>query len=105
MIQSKKDLKFYLKEDGKRNGFDKGYMHYAIHLLIGSENARSYRYLRALRRCEYQSQKKSPFCRLVCAWYKLKLAVLGSRYHIQIPLNKSGYGLRIMHLSGGGGCC
>lgn len=103
MIKTRKDLKFYLLEDGKRNGFGKNYFNYLVHLLAGSENARSYRYLRTLRRCEYHVNQKSVWHKFPLAFYKLKRAILGSRYHIQIPLNKCGYGLRIMHLSGGGG--
>lgn len=29
---------------------------------------------------------------------------LSSKYGIFVPINVSGYGLRIMHISGGGGC-
>ena len=103
MIKTREDLKFYLLEDGKRNGFGKNYFNYLVHLLAGSENARSYRYLRTLRHCEYHVNQKSFLHKLPLTYYKLKRAVLGSRYHIQIPLNKCGYGLRILHLSGGGG--
>ena len=95
-----------MQEDAKRNGFRcgfKGFLHYVIHFLIGSENARSYRYLRALRHCEYYCQKRSFIGRIPLLFYKIKRAALGRRYHIQIPLNKCGYGLRIMHLSDGGG--
>ena len=34
--------------------------------------------------------------------YSLKLQILGSKYHIFIPINKCGYGLRIIHLTSGG---
>lgn len=103
MIQTRKDLKFYLCEDGKRNGYPSTGLRYFIHRIIGFENAKSYAYLRALRHCEYHAGKKSPHHRLAYFYWKVRLITLGSRYHIQIPLNKCGYGLRIMHLSGGGG--
>ena len=103
MIRTRKDLKFYLQEDGKRNGYPTVGLRYMIHWLIGSENAKSYSYLRALRHCEYHCGKKSIYHRLAYLYWSMTRAYRGSRYHIQIPLNKCGYGLRIMHLSGGGG--
>lgn len=102
MIKTRKELKFYLQEDGKRNGFVKVGIKYWIQLLVGDENAKAYSYLRALRHAEFHFGKKSPFHRFVYVYWQLKRTIKGNRYHIQIPLNKSGYGLRIMHLSGGG---
>jgi len=103
MISSRKELRLYLKEDGKRNGFSSSGFRYWTYKLVGHENAMSYAYLRALRHCEYHSNKKSPIHRMAFAFWQLRRVVLGSKYHIQIPLNRCGYGLRIMHLSGGGG--
>lgn len=103
MIESRHDLLFYLKEDGKRNGFRGVGFRYWSHLLIGKENAKAYRYLRTLRFCEYHANKHSIFNRIVLFCCMIRRSILGSRYHIQIPLNRCGYGLRIMHLSGGGG--
>lgn len=40
---------------------------------------------------------------MISIYYKLKLKRLGGKYSIQIIPNVCGYGLRIMHLSGGGG--
>ena len=92
-----------MREDGLRNGYGKGYFHYLLHLWAGSESAKVYRYLKALRHCEYYSNRKTIISRFLFAFYRLKITNLGSRYHIQIPLNKTGYGLRVIHLSGGGG--
>ena len=103
MIKTKNELRFYLKEDGKRNGFEKGYFQYLFRLLCRSENAVAYHYLRALRHCEYHSGKKNIFHKLAFYYYWFKRSRIGGKHHIQIPLNKTGYGLRIMHLSGGGG--
>lgn len=103
MIQSRKDLKFYIREDGKRNGYSNAGLRYILHRLIGLENAKSYAYLRALRHCEYHSGKKSLLNRIAYGYWQLRRINLGSRYHIHIPLNKCGFGLRIMHISGGGG--
>lgn len=102
MIETREELKLYLKEDGKRNGFA-NYWQYCLRLFCKSENALAYRYLRALRHCEYHSGKKSVLHKMFYFLYWFKRSRLGSKYHIQIPLNKVGYGLRIMHLSGGGG--
>lgn len=103
MIQTKEDLRFYLQEDGKRNGICKGYFHYCFLLLSHSENALAFRYIKTLRYCEYHYNNNSLMHRLAYYYYKFKKSRLGGKYHIQIPLNKTGYGLRIMHLSGGGG--
>lgn len=103
MIKTRKDLRFYMHEDGSCNGFKKGYFIYSLRLLAGSENARAYRYLRALRHCEYHANQSSSLHKIPLLFYRIKRSILGSRYHIQIPLNKTGYGLRIMHISGGGG--
>lgn len=102
MIKSRKDLKLYLREDMKRNGFEK-YWQYRLRLLCRNENALAYRYLRALRHCEYHFGEKSIIHKLAFYYYWFKRSRLGGKYHIQIPLNLIGYGLRIMHLSGGGG--
>ena len=102
MITDKKDLKIYLHEDAKRNGI-KGFVDYIVKLkILNHENAQAYQYIKTLRFCEYHLNKGKLHVPL---YYisRIKLLRLGSRYHIQIPLNCAGYGLRIMHLSGGGG--
>lgn len=103
MIQTREDLRFYLKEDGKRNGCGKGYFNYLFRLFSRNENAFAFRYLKVLRHCEYHYNQKSFLHKLAYYVYSYKKSRLGGKYNIQIPLNKTGYGLRIMHLSGGGG--
>lgn len=103
MIKTRKDLKFYLLEDGKRNGFGKNYAQYFIRLLIGNESAHAYRYIKTLRHCEYHLNNSSLIHKVLYNYYKLKLARLGGKYLIKISPNTVGYGLRIIHLSGGGG--
>lgn len=104
MIKTKKDLKFYLKEDAKRNGCN-DYLRYIILLLIGAECALAYRYIKCMRKCEYHlnNSKHSLWHKVWYYVYKIKKYRLGSKYHIEIGLNTCGYGLRLMHLSGGGG--
>lgn len=102
MIKTRKDLQVYLQEDGKRNNCPslKSYLYGRI---IGSENAAAYRFLRALRRCEYHFNNRSNLLHNVLyLFWHLRKNHLGLKYSIQIPLNKTGYGLRILHLAGGG---
>ena len=102
MIKTRKDLKYYLQEDAKRNGI-KSYSDYIICLLVGTENAHAFQYIRALRHCEYHINNKGVFHKLFSFYYKYRLLKLGAKYLIKISPNVAGYGLRIIHLSGGGG--
>ena len=75
-----------------------------IKSLIGLENTCAFRYIRCLRYCEYHNNNANKlYHKLLCLYYKINLAHLGMKYKIQIGLNTCGYGLRIMHVSGGGG--
>ena len=108
MIKTKTDLSLYLLEDGKRNGIkvDKNGCPgggYFIRLFLGYENACAYRYLRCLRHYEYHINKSTRYHCFISLFYKAKLSILGRKYNICIEPNTCGYGLRIMHLSGGGG--
>lgn len=102
MIHTKQDLKFYVKEDAKRNGMDCTFIIYLSRVFRKQENALAFRYLRTLRQCEYHTNNKGWIHRLLSIYYDIKRQRIGGRYNIQIPLNRTGYGLRIMHLSGGG---
>lgn len=102
MIKTRKDLSFYLQEDAKRNEMPT-LKHYVIGLLLGKEQAYAYRYLKCLRHCEYHSNNHGFLHKLLYYWYKIRLGRLGSKYHIDIPLNAVGYGVRLLHISGGGG--
>ena len=101
MIKTKKDLCFYLKEDAKRNGIN-NQLKYYLKLLCGRENACAYRYIKCMRYCEYHLNNISnPLHKILYYFYRVKLSRLGLRYNIQIAPNTCGYGLRLMHLSGG----
>lgn len=102
MILTRNDLTFYLQEDQRRNECNGSYLRYLIRLFLGNESACAFHYLKALRYCEYHFNQHGLFNKLSYYYYKIKMQRIGCRYHIQIPLNKTGYGLRIMHLSGGG---
>ena len=76
-----------------------------MRLLLNNEHARSYRYIKSLRHFEYYSNKaqKNIFTQFLRQYYKIKLMYLGGKYNIYITPNTCGYGLHILHLSGGGG--
>lgn len=106
MIQTRKDLKFYLTEDFKRNGFSYtllGFVRRCILEFCGDDSASVLGYLLALRKCEYHFNQKSLWHKIPYYYYKLKRSRKGMKYSIRIPLNVVGYGLRIHHLAGGGG--
>lgn len=110
MIKSRRDLRFYIEEDAKRNGFSNIntiaiYIRYRLYLLAGVESAHVLRYLICLRKNEYYHNCSSNFLMKIFYFLlKIKLSRLGLKYNIRIPINKVGYGLRIHHISGGGGC-
>lgn len=104
MIKTKADLRFYLEEDRKRNHVPKGIGYYIL-LVSGSDAACIFRYIKCLRKREYHlnNSKNSLYHKLLCHYYRLKQSRLGLKYSVRLDPNVCGYGLRIMHLSGGGG--
>lgn len=105
MIRTKNDLHFYIQEDCKRNGQNRSYVRYLISLMVGSEQAHAFKYLKCLRHEEYHINNKGLFHRLMATFYHIKRGRLGLRYNISIHPNTCGYGLKLMHLSGGGAFC
>lgn len=105
MIKTKKDLRFYIGEDRKRNGISKKWIVYILQLITGCENACVFRYLKCLRHLEYHlnNSKSSLWHKMWYQYYRIKKSRLGMKYGIRISPNTCGYGLRIMHLRGGGG--
>lgn len=105
MIQSKKDLKFYLHEDRARSCMGGGKFGYILRLCLNNEQARAYRYIRCLRHFEFYSNSshQNILVKLLKTFYRAKLMYLGGKYNIYITPNACGFGLRILHLSGGGG--
>lgn len=102
MIKTRDDLKFYLQEDAKRNGMYNN--HYFLHLLLGTEQAKVFHYLKILRKCEFHfNNKKNIVHRFLYFILEVKRIRIGSKYGMSFHLNQVGYGVRIMHLSGGGG--
>lgn len=107
MIRTRTDLKFYLTEDFKRNGFEYSFFGVLKRWVLeccGDDSACVLGYLLALRKCEYHLNQESLWHKIPYSYYKLKKIRKGMKYSIRIPLNVVGYGLRIHHLAGGGGC-
>ena len=52
MIKTKKDLRFYLKEDKRRNGIN-GYLSYNLGIFCKTDNACAFRYIKCMRKAEY----------------------------------------------------
>ena len=103
MIKTRKDLSFYIQEDSKRNGYNRGRFYYWLSLIYGKENAYAFKYLKLLRHCEYHTNNKGFVHRLLSLYYQMRVNRLGMRLNLSIPINKCGYGLRLLHISGGGG--
>lgn len=103
MIKTREDLKFYIKEDAKRNRIKNNLFWYWLHLLFGTDHVHCFRYLKCLRHCEYHKNNSGFYHKILFLYYKLKKGRLGIKYSISIPENVVGYGLCIHHMSGGGG--
>lgn len=104
MITTRKDLRFYIQEDAKRNGYYKKHFAYWAGLLIGNENAYIFKYIKLLRHAEFHYNNRNIFIhKCLFYFYKIRYKRLGVKLNISIHPNECGYGLRIMHLSGGGG--
>ena len=101
MIRTREELRFYIREDCKRNGQDRGRIRFLMSLVAGSEQAHAFKYLKCLRHEEYHLNNKGVLHRLLAAYYHVRLGRMGLRYSISIHPNTCGYGLKIMHLSGG----
>lgn len=108
MIQTKKDLYFYLTEDFERNGFCYSCLYIIKRWILdvcGSERAKVLGYLILLRKCEYHhNNKRLLHHKIAYFFYKVRLMRLGAKLNLRLPINKIGYGLRIYHIAGGGGC-
>lgn len=103
MIVTRKELHFYINEDAKMNGYNRGAIHYWLSLLYGKENAYGFKYLKLLRHCEYHTNNKGIFHKLLSHYYQMRANRLGMKFNLRIPINRCGYGLRLLHISGGGG--
>lgn len=107
MIQSKSDLRLYIREDKKRNlgAYKVGFVKYLAYRLYGTDKMKAFRLLKALRRVEYAKNclyKKGICGKLIYVLRQWRYHRLEERYDIAIGLNMVGYGFRIPHIVGGG---
>jgi len=107
MILSKEDMRFYIREDKKRNlgKYKLGFVRYIANRLYNSDGMKSFRLLRALRRVEYAKnvlRKRGFFGNIIFYFRQWQYHCLCERYNIIIGHNMVGYGFRIPHTVGGG---
>ena len=107
MIQSKSDLRFYIREDKKRNlgAYKVGFVKYLAYWLYGTDQMKAFRLLRALRKLEYAKnvlRNRGLFGKVVYAMCQWRYHQLEARYNIAIGTNMVGYGFKLPHVVGGG---
>lgn len=104
MIKTKEDLKLYLREDAKRNGIGNNWINYHLRKLCGSEEAHIYDWICHFRKWEYHANNEGLFHKTLARYHEIRTKRIGLRLGIRAKINTIGYGLRIMHVAGGGGC-
>lgn len=105
MIQSKEDLRLYLREDSKVNIKKESCssLRMFLNVLYGNDSYRVYRYLKALRNYEYALNcGRGMWGKLKIVYTKVFWHTIGAKYNININPNVIGYGFRCPHLAGGG---
>lgn len=106
MIQSKKDLEFYLREDRNRNLHCEHMnpLKFYFRLWAKVDGCMAYHYLKALRKYEYaiNCHKNGPIGNMIVLLRKVYLRRLSAKYNIIISPNTVGYGLYLPHIIGGG---
>ena len=102
MIQTKSDLKFYIKKDKEKYDLSP-LSRYLLNMFLHGESYQAFRYLKAMRYCEYytNNRNKNIFYKLLAKYYRLKQKRLGNIYRIKIDINICGPGVRLVHLNGG----
>lgn len=92
MIQSKKDLRFYLECDEVACGYDKKKLKKVI-------LSHEWRFHKALRKSEYYHNcRKDPLGKLLYGLYMYRLRLLGIKTGWTVPPNTFGPGLCIVHI-------
>lgn len=106
MIQSKKDLRFYIAEDRKRNlraNPNMGKLDYFFKRLYGNENIMACEYLKCLRKLEYHLNCGHGVLGKICQqYYRWKHRRLTLKYNVYVRPNEVGYGLTLSHFRVGG---
>lgn len=109
MINSKEDLKFYIKEDMKRNlhinkWTIKEFLIHKYRLYIKANANIAVNLLIALRKLEYSKnclKGRSFIGNIIYRYRIMRFAKLSYKYNITLHLNTIGYGLYLPHLIGG----
>ena len=107
MINTKEDLRLYIREDKKRNlgAYKIGIVKYIASWLYGTDEMKAFRLLRALRKLEYAKnvlQNQGLFGRMVYVMRQWHYHRLEEKYNIAIGTNMVGYGFYLPHVIGGG---
>lgn len=107
MINSKEELRLYIREDKKRNlgAYKISPIKYLAFLLYGTDQMKAFRLLKALRKLEYAKnvlRKRGLLGKLVYVTRQLHYHRLEERYNIAIGTNMVGYGFKLPHVVGGG---
>lgn len=100
MIQSRKDLKYYLSEDRRVMGGG-NLFRLTITWLLGAEHSRMMLYLWVLRHLEFYTNVKVPIIGHIMKlffyiWHRRQCL----KYGVYIKPNLCGFGLRIVHIGG-----
>lgn len=80
---------------------DVPYWKYLVKYFLCNENAVVCHYLKTLRYCEYHLNNRGLHHKILYCFHKIRLNRLALKYGINVPINRTGYGLRLMHISGG----
>lgn len=105
MINNKKDLKFYIEEDRKRNVGEMSCLKYVLCYIYSNDGVMAYRYLKSLRKYEYAInclKSKHWLGKLICLYRKWINHRLSLKFNVAIMPNTVGYGFRMPHIIGGG---
>lgn len=99
MIQTRDDLKYYIKRDRARYPISKA--RYYLGMLTYGGAYHAIRYLKTLRYCEYHTNNKGFYHNIMAKYYYLKLKRLGNKYGVCVGVNECGPGIKLAHLCGG----
>lgn len=105
MIQSKKDLHFYMQEDTRVNigKTHCTYIEMLFRLWYGDERYCFLNYMGSLRKLEYAMNCSRGIIGIFrCLYQKIRWRRLGLKYNLLIHPNMVGYGFRMPHIVGGG---
>lgn len=105
MIQSKKDLQFYIREDRVRNLGNISRLSYFAQRIYKTDRLVAYLYLKQLRKYEYALNCLKNKCILggvIVAYHRYRHHRLSQKYNIVIGPNMVGYGFYMPHVYGGG---